>query len=252
MAAKQFGTHRLSGTVGDVTYAQTKKGFTARERTKVNLAERMTAQNFQSWRDHTAEFGVMIKEAKTFRSAFTDLNWNVKNKGLVQQTMKLMNQIRKTDTVSLRGQRRASKGDLSLLMGFDFTGNGSIETALNGGYTASFDRITGEVQVVIDAMIAGQRLAAPSSATHYMVSLAAAAINFESESISKAMVSTEKILINQDLVPATTLNAPLPPNSTDTVFIALKLEYFTELNGSTYPVMSNSSINSTVIGVDQL
>lgn len=251
MAAKQFGTHRLTGTVGDVTYAQTKRGFIARERTKVNMAERKTAQNFQSWRDHTAEFGIMIKEAKTFRSAFTDLNWNVKNKGIVQQTMKLMNQIRKTDTVSLRGQRCASKGDLSLLTGFDFTGNGSIETALNGGYTASFDRVTGEVQVVVDEMIAGQRLAAPPNATHYMISLAAASINFETDSINKALVSSAKILISQDLVPATTLTAPLPPNSTDPVFIALKLEYFNELNGNTYPVMSNASINSTVISVDQ-
>lgn len=251
MAAKQFGTHRLTGTVGDVTYAQTKKGFIARERTKVNMEERKTAQNFQSWRDHTAEFGVMIKEAKAFRSAFTDLNWNVKNKGLVQQTMKMMNQVRKTDSVSLRGQRRASKGDLSLLSGFDFTGNGSIETALNGGYTASFDRATGEVQVVVEAMIAGQRLATPPNATHYMVSLAAAAINFETESISKALVSSAKILISQDLVPATSLTASLPNNSTDPVFIALKLEYFTEVNGNTYPVMNNASISSTVIGVDQ-
>jgi hypothetical protein len=34
MAAKQFGTHRLSGTVGDVTYAQTKKGFTLEKEQK--------------------------------------------------------------------------------------------------------------------------------------------------------------------------------------------------------------------------
>lgn len=251
MPAKQFGTHRLTGTVGDVTYAHTKKGFLAREKTKVNMAERKTAKNFQAWRDHTAEFQVMIKEAKIFRSAFTDLNWNVKNKGIVQQTMKLMNQIRKTDMVSPRGQRRASKGDLSLLSNFDFTGNGTIDTALSGGYTASFDRVTGEVQVVLDEMIAGQRLSAPPNSTHYMVSLAAVAINFETESISKVLVSSAKILINQDLVPATTLTAPLPPNSTDPVFIALKLEYFIEVNGNTHPVMSNAAISSTVIGVDQ-
>ncbi|MDZ4072953.1 MAG: hypothetical protein U1C70_14115 [Sediminibacterium sp.] len=251
MAAKQFGTHRLSGTVGDVTYSHTKSGFKARQKSKVNMAERQSGQQFQAWRDHTSEFGIMTTEARIFRNAFTDLNWNIKNKSLIQQTVKLMNEIRKTDTTNLRGQRRASFGDLSMLEGFDFTGSGSIDTAINGGYSSAFNRLTGVVIATIQQMIPKQRLNVPPNATHFMFTLAAAALNFETEEVSKVLVSTQKLLIDDEVLAETVLTETLPANSTDPVVIALKLEYFTEINEHFYPLMSNSSINSTVIRVDQ-
>lgn len=252
MAAKQFGTHKLSGTVGDVTYSHTKSGFKARQKSKVNIAERQSGAQFQAWRDHTSEFGMMTKEAKIFRLAFTDLNWNVKNKSLVQQTTKLMNEIRKTDSTNLRGQRRASFGDLSLLTGFDFTGNGSIDLALNGGYTAVFNRLTGELTATIHEMIPNQRLTTPAKASHFVLTLGAASINFDTEEIHKVQISSPKLLLDDEVLAAMTLTETLPPNSTDPVIIALKLEFYNEVNGHFYPVMNNSAINSTVIGVDQL
>jgi len=251
MAAKQFGTHRLSGTVGDVTYSQTKSGFKARQRTKVNMADRMTGQQFQSWRDQLSEFGMVAGEAKLFRNAFVDLNWNIKNKSLVQQTVQLMNEIRKTDTVNPRGQRHPSAGDLSLLTGFDFTGSGSIDHAINGGYSSSFNRLTGVAVATIQQMIPRQRLSAPAQATHFMLTLAASSVNFDTEEISKVMVSTPKLLIDDEVLPETVLTETLPANRTVPVILVLKLEYFSELNGHFYPLISNASINSTVIRVDQ-
>ena len=75
--------------------------------------------------------------------------------------------------------------------------------------------------------------------------------NFETGEISKVMVSTEKLWIDNEVLPETVLTETLPANSTDPVVIALKLEYFTEINGHYYPLMSTASINSTVIRVDQ-
>lgn len=251
MAAKQFGTHRLSGTVGDVTYSHTKKGFKARQRTPVSMSERMSAQNFQAWRDHTTEFGNVTKEARILRSAFTELNWNITNKSLLQQAVKQMNVIRKTDTISPRGQRLASNGDLSLLIGFDFTGNGSIDHALSGGFSSSFDRVTGVGSVTIGEMIPKQRLGAPPNATHFLLSLGLSSINFQTEEIVKKLATTAKLPLNEDPLAAIILSETVEANSTDPVFIALKLEYFTELNGHFYPIMSNTFMNCTVIDVDQ-
>ena len=251
MAAKQYGTHKLSGTIGDVTYSQTKTGFKARQKTKVNMTERMSGLQFQSWRDQLSEFGIIAGEAKIFRNAFVDLNWNIKNKSLVQQTVQLMNVIRKTDSVNLRGQRRPSAGDLNLLIGFDFTGSSSIDQAINGGYTSSFDRATGEASATIHQMVPSQRLSAPPQATHFMFTLAASSINFDTEEISRVMVSSSKFLIDEELLPETVLSETLPANSTDPVILVLKLEYFSEINGHSYPLMNNASISSTVIRVDQ-
>lgn len=105
--------------------------------------------------------------------------------------------------------------------------------------------------VNIRQMIPGQRLSAPAQATHFMLTLAASSVNFETEEISKVMVSTPRLLIDDEVLPETVLTETLPANSTDPVILVLKLEYFSELNGHFYPLISNASINSTVIRVDQ-
>lgn len=251
MAAKQFGTHQLSGTLGGITYSHTKSGFKAREKTRVNMADRLYGPQYQAWRDHSSEFRIIAKEARIFRKAFMDLNWNIKNKTLLQQTIQLMNIIRKTDSINPRGQRRASAGDLNLLTGFDFTGISNISNAMMENYAASFNRTTGEATTTIKPMIPKRCLNAPAKATHFILTLAAAAINFETESISKMMVSTPKLLIDHEALPATILTATLAPNVTDTVLLVLKLEYETEINGTFYPIISNTDISSTVVLVEQ-
>jgi len=251
MAAKQFGTHKLSGTLGDITYSHTKSGFKAREKTRVNMADRMYAPQYQAWRDHSAEFRIIAKEARIFRKAFMELNWNIKNKSLLQQTIQLMNEIRKTDSTNPRGQRRASAGELHLLTGFDFTGISNISNAMMENYEAAFNRTTGEATTTIKSMIPKRCLNAPAKATHFILTLAAAAINFETEAINRMMVSTPRLLVDHEILPATTLTITLPPNGTDTVLLVLKLEYETEINGIFYPLMNNMDISSTVILVDQ-
>jgi hypothetical protein len=251
MAAKQFGTHRLSGTLGGITYSHTKSGFKAREKTRVNMADRMYGPQYQAWRDHASEFRIIAKEAKIFRKAFMDLNWNIKNKSLLQETIQLMNIIRKTDSINPRGQRRASAGELNLLTGFDFTGISNINNTLMDNYAASFNRITGEATTTIKPMIPKRCLNAPAKATHFILTLAAAAINFETEVINKVMVSTPKLLIDHETLPESALVETLTVNGTEPVLLVLKLEYYTEINSIFYPLISNADISCTVILVDR-
>ena len=215
------------------------------------MADRMYAPQYQAWRDHSSEFRIIAKEARIFRKAFMDLNWNIKNKSLLQQTIQLMNEIRKTDSINPRGQRRASAGELHLLTGFDFTGISTIYNVMMENYKASFNKTTGEATTIIKSMIPKRCLNAPAKATHFILTLAAAAINFETEAINKLMVSTPKLPIDHETLPETVLTVTLPPNGTDTVLLVLKLEYETKINGIFYPLISNTDISSTVILVDQ-
>jgi hypothetical protein len=251
MAAKQYGTHSLSGTLGDVTYSQTKAGFRAKQRTRVNMTERMTGAKFQAWRDHTSEFGLVLKEAKILRNAFMDLNWNVDNKSLVQQTVQIMNKIRKTDAVNERGQRRPSTGDLSLLKDFDFSGISNVNQIIKGGFTTTFDRSTGVALVTIKEMVPKELLSAPATASHFMLTLAVASVNFETGEVNKRMISTPKLLIDGNTLPETVLTETHPAIGTDPVIIVLKMEYYSHVNGKFLSIMGNADISSTIIHVDQ-
>jgi hypothetical protein len=87
--------------------------------------------------------------------------------------------------------------------------------------------------------------------THFRIVAAAAAINFDTEQYEYAMQGTPDLPFNTDPTLATTLTMALPANSTNTVLVALGIEYYQKVNSRSYALKSGEHNATTIVLVEK-
>ncbi|AFL82514.1 hypothetical protein Aeqsu_3077 [Aequorivita sublithincola DSM 14238] len=241
--AKQTGIIKLKGTIDDIAFYKTADGHLARAKGGVDRDKIKHSAAFARTRENNSEFGTAGKGGKLVRSALRSLMQNAKDNRVVSRLTTALLAIIKTDPVNKRGQRNLDGGNLVLLEGFDFNSNGKLDTTFFGLYTPSFDRVSGDATIAIDAFNASERIAAPSGTTHYKLAMAATELDFE----NKVFVYNEMDLGIQpyDSAPvlAATLTASVTPNSTLPVLTVMGIEFYQEVNGEFYS-LKNGAFNA--------
>lgn len=158
--AKQTGIMQLEGTVGNVTFYKSKDGHFARQksRPKGNSSER-TQENMK-------EFAQAAKGGKLVRKAFATIINDVKDSFLVRRLSKEMAAVLKADSLSPRGMRNITDGDIELLQGFELNSNMALSTVLKAPYATEINRITGVLKVNIPPFVPAKLITIPEGATH--------------------------------------------------------------------------------------
>ncbi|MEO7530586.1 MAG: hypothetical protein ABIS69_04215 [Sediminibacterium sp.] len=229
--AKQFGLVLLQGSLGDTTFVRTKNGFRAQRKTSLNRNRIANDPNYEGLRNHMAEFVRASKAGKLVRQHFQLLIQHCKDGNMHRRLTGLLVQAIKMDSTHPMGLRNLQDGKLSLLENFEFNINSSFASALSAGYTTSFDRASGEAKIMINPFIPDRSLKAPGNATHYRISAAAAAIDFETQSTEKGMAEGSWLPITHTACAAQTFTISLPAALTVPVLLAMKLEFCQEVNG---------------------
>ena len=244
--AKQAGIIKLKGTIDDIAFYKTADGHLARAKGGVDSDKIKHSAAFARTRENNSEFGRAGKGGKLIRSALRSLMQNAKDSRVVSRLTTVLLAIIKTDAVNQRGQRTLDDGNLALLEGFDFNSNGKLDTTFFGLYTPAFDRVAGDATIAIDAFNAAERIAAPSGTTHYKLAMGATELDF----VNKIFVYNEMDMGIQpyDSTPvvATTLTAPVTPNSTLPVLTVMGIEFYQEVNGEFYS-LKNGAFNALSI-----
>jgi hypothetical protein len=73
----------------------------------------------------------------------------------------------KGDAANPRGQRNVVDGEAAVLEGFEFNRNAKLESAFAPDFTASIDRLTGNMVVNVPAFSPDAPISAPDGATHF-------------------------------------------------------------------------------------
>lgn len=249
--AKQAGIIKLKGTIGDIAFYKSGDGHMARFKGGIDKKRIATDPAFQRTRENGAEFGRAGKGGKLLRSSMQLLLQQAKDAKVVSRLTTVLLAIIKTDTLSARGARNLTQGELGLLNGFDFNANSPLSTTLSAPYSVGYDRATGVVGLELEAYTPQVQIAAPTGATHYKLSCGASELDFEEQTSLFKSVTTGILPYQNTEVAATTLEVTLTAGSTLQVVHALSIEFYQEVNGTMYPLQNGAFNAMAVVQVAQ-
>ena len=244
--AKKLGIIPIQGTLGNITFYKTRDGFMARGRGSLTGDRIANDAAFVRTRENGAEFGRAGKAGKVLRNGFRSLLQNTSDGRAVSRLLKKMMEVVHADTTNPRGLRNVIDGEAELLEGFEFNVNSKLGTTLYAAYTATVNRVAGELSVSIPSFIPSSMIAAPAGSTHYKITSGGAEIDFENETIVAEIKSTADLPWNGIATAAINLVNNVTPNSTKPLFIALGIEFCQDVNGTKYPLM-NGAFNSLAL-----
>lgn len=241
--ARQKGIIPLKGTLGNITFYKSGDGYLAREKGGIDAKRIATDPAFQRTRENGAEFGRAGQGSKTLRAALRELLQHSADRLMTSRLTRSMMLVIKADETNDRGQRNIIDGEAELLEGFDFNTNGKLSATLFAPFTATINRVTGELVVNLPAFVPMNAIQAPAGATHFKIVSAGAEIDFENKSYVATTKHTELLPWDNNATAVITLGHTLTVNSNHPIFIALGIEFMQMVNGSMYP-LKNGAFNA--------
>jgi len=244
--AQQKGIIPLRGTIGNITFFRSKDGYLAREKGSLDANRIANDPAFQRTRENGAEFGRAGKAGKVLRTALRTLLQDVSDGRMLSRLTKEMVKVIKADATYPRGSRNVIDGEAELLKLFEFNANSKLTTTLFAAFTASINRVNGELTASIPSFVPVTMIAAPAGATHFKIVSAGTEIDFENGNFLADEKSTAEMPL--DTTPTAVINLvnAVTPNSTKPLFLALGIEFFQFVNGTMYS-LKNGAFNSLAL-----
>ena len=236
--AKQSAIIPFEGTLGNITFYKTEDGYRVKRVSRISKKRLATDPAFQRTRENGAEFGHAGTAGKTLRMALQELLKNVSDTKMVSRLTSTMLRVLQADTINGRGKRRVIDGDFSLLQGFDFNINGKLSTTLAVTCEAGINRTSGELSISIPPFVPDRLLTVPDGASHFRITSAGAAVDFEQKKHVSGIQHSPVLPWNDQVTAAITLTHTLTAGSTLPLFLAMGVEFYQEMNGSQYPLKS--------------
>ncbi|MBS3742609.1 MAG: hypothetical protein V5A47_11260 [Bacteroidales bacterium] len=244
--ARQKGIIKLEGTIGDISFYKSRDGHLARTKGGVSGERIQNDPAFQRTRENGQEFGKAGAAGRLLRTSFRQYIKKSADSRMVSRLTREMVKVIKSDTTNGRGQRNVLEGDLTLLKGFEFNIGGKLATTFYTSYEASVDRAIGELRVNVPSFTPAFAIASPEGATHMRLISAGSAVNFGEDDYQAAVSQSDEIELNQTATPLIELVNQLPANVTGPLFLLLGIEFFQNINGTSYP-LKNGKFNALAL-----
>jgi hypothetical protein len=248
--ARQSGIVKLEGTIGNISFYKSQDGFLAREKGGVDGARIANDPAFQRTRENGSEFGSAGAAGKLLRTALRALILSAADNRMVGRLTREMVKVIQADLVSTRGQRNVIDGEAELLQGFEFNVSGKLSTTLFAPYTATINRVTGDLDLNIPSFIAANMIGAPSGATHFKINTAGAEVDFTNGTYVVDTQSSAELPLNGVATSVINLVNAVTANSTHPLFLAVGIEFYQEVNGVKYSLRNGSYNSLALVKVD--
>ena len=244
--AKQKGIIPLKGTIGNITFYKTADGYLAKEKGGVDANRIANDPAFQRTRENGAEFGRAGAGVKLLRTSLRNVLQHSADSKMTARLVREMMKVVKADTTNSRGERNIIDGDLMFLKGFEFNLNGKLGACFYAPFTATVDRVAGELKADVPSFIPLNMVKAPGGTTHYRIVSAGVEIDFVN-GVYVADSKTSAILPwDENGSAALLLTNVVTANSTHSLFLALGIEFYQEVNGDMYP-LKNGTFNALAL-----
>lgn len=225
-------------------------GYLARKKGGVTKERIETDPTFDLTRKNMAEFARAGFASKVFRRLFRSLLSRTADKRMIGRLTREMVKVLREDPVNLRGQRTVIDGDASLLQGFQFNVNRTLDEAVLVDITASIDRATGAVTVDIPAIAPTADLAIPEGATYFRFKTGAAAIDFEGQTSAVVTSVSADLPVTGEVQGPLQLNLALPPGSAHPLFLICGIEFLQKTKAGEVSLMNNDANAMAILKVD--
>lgn len=236
--AKQIGTFKIDGTIGDLTFYRSGGDYLVRSKGGVSGDRIKNDPNFQRTRENGSEFGEAAVQGKLIRQSFRTLIDKVSDSRVTSRLTSLLVKVVQSDTTNERGERRAKDGNLNLLKDFEFNKKLSFSSTLLTSITTAIDKVAGTSSADL-SVIPNQDILYPSGATHYKISLAAGLIDFDG-GVSEVDISESVISVIDSNVNAINLSNSFTADASNPLMLLMAIEFYQSVNGNMYPMNSRA------------
>lgn len=146
--------------------------------------------------------------------------------------------------------RNVIDGEAELLEGFDFNINAKFSSTVYAPYTATINRATGDLSVVLPSFFPAQAIAAPAGTTHFKIVSAGTAVDFSNNSFITVTSETKFLAWDNAASKDLKLANQLSPNTTAPLFLLLGIQFYQEVNAVHYALKSGSYKTLSVVKVE--
>jgi hypothetical protein len=231
--------------MGDLTFYKNREGkFIARRKGGVTKKRIQTDPRYQRTRENLREFAEAAASAKFLKNAFREIELKSNGGKLHNRLYSAAMKVVKSDAVNSRGERKFDQGELSNLLGFEFSENAAMRNVLKIK-PGVLDEPT-SLTVTIPELVPTKYLLYSEGSTFYRFSLIRAGINFAAQDYTTEVATIDPLPITNLPAEAVTLSLPKPGVAGEKYFFALTLEFFLDVNGNQYD-MNDISQNPAVI-----
>lgn len=244
--AQQASFIKFKGKIGDLSFYKDRNGYQARTKGGVSASRIASDPNYARTRENMAEFGRAGIASKLLRQSLRMLNSQYTDRNVSGRLSSRLLRVIKSDPDNLRGERVAALGNLQLLRGFEFNMGSPMAATLFESIDISVDRGSGLVTASTLAWSNPKlALAVPQEATHFQLTLVAAAVDFDENDGTTVVAEFDSLPINAPS-DAQALEASLPANEERPIFVLAGIGFFQEVNGQNYP-LNNGQYNALSI-----
>ncbi len=231
---------------------QTADGYVVRRKGWVDKKRIAKDPSFKRVRENAAEFGSAARAGKLVRRVFGPLVGSGKDGRVSSRLTKELVKVVQTDSVSGRGSRSVSGGDLRFIEGFDFNVNARLKKVMLADYGVGVDRQGGEVKIVFPAFVAVDVMQGPGNATHVRVVSGVAEVNFDSGVSNVVTDSSGLIALEGCETVGIGLSHSVGRACKERLLVVLGVEFYQVVNGRGY-VLGNGACNAfAIVRVDEV
>ena len=246
--AKQESLILLRGRIENLSFYKTRHdGYLVRKKSTLSAERVRSDPAFKRTRENASEFARAGRAGKLLRRAFKPMLDDLADKRVTSRLTGAMVKVIKRDTINPRGQRTLIDGDATLLEEFQFNRNASLGSSFNPPFSASIDRLTGNMVVDVPAFSPDHRISAPNGATHFRLRAAGAALNFEGNTYEVATTESADLPLSNDLQEALQLRLTVTPASAHPLFLVLGIEFFDVIKNGDRSFLQDGSYNAMAI-----
>jgi hypothetical protein len=225
---------KIEGTLDELTFYKTADGNFVRMKGGVSKERILKDPSFIRTRENMEEFGHVARTGKNFRLALGSVLKQAKDNKLTGRMTKVLSQIKKLDTQSLRGKRQISQGILGLagkqlLVNFDFNRHATLQHVLIKPILV--DETTATVSIA--NLIPLDDLRVPEGATH--VYFSGAHLNYDFAANIADLQEFNTVVTTIDMQSSNiTLQPSQLASGNGTSFIMISISFYQEVNGQHY------------------
>jgi hypothetical protein len=240
--AKFESIFEMEGTLQGMTFYKTKNGERLiRKKGGVSKQRIKSDPAFQRTRENGQEFGHAAQMGQLMRRSVSSLVSLAKDNRMSSRMVKALNDAKRFDTTSVRGQRKVWIGlstpeGKRAMKGFDFNANSSLLSVLKGQPVV--DLATGTVEIA--DFIPSVGISTPEGATHASMRVAVANVDFEMANYGVTYSPEFNFPVDALLASDVTLTPTAMPAGTGVTFYLLLIAFFQEFNGTQYSLRNNS------------
>ncbi len=245
--ARQKGLLKVVGKLDDLSFYKSEDGYLVRTKGGVSGSRIANDPAFQRTKENNAEFGMAGKAGKLLRLAFRNLMMEASDRLVTSRMSKLMNDVKKLDAVSGRGQRHVHAGfglpeGKAVLKGFNFNTRSDLSGILFKPYALN----TSSGTIDIKGLVPATDISVAPGATHVSFTGGWAKVDFESGTFVTSLSNAFNLPISSSATDVGLSHTTAPTLATGIDVFVLLVEFFQEVNGVQYS-LKNGGYNSLAV-----